>query len=95
MNLPAINSVIVPGKGNQSPAPSLRSIVGKSALLNVVIVMTSFPVLDLCRGTKSRRPDPGNRGRDQRLDLDRHFHTVRIRLASLDLSDTGLLCDTT
>jgi hypothetical protein len=45
MNQPTLNAEMRPGAGNEPPAPSLRSIVRKSALLNVVIVLTSFPVL--------------------------------------------------
>jgi hypothetical protein len=40
-----LKPVILPGNENASPALSLRSIVQKSALLNLVIVLTSFPVL--------------------------------------------------
>ena len=37
--------MIVTGNENQSPAPRLRTVVRKSALLNAIIVLTSFPVL--------------------------------------------------
>jgi hypothetical protein len=50
MNAPTLKSVIVPGNENESPASSLRSIVRKSALLNLVIVLTSFPVLVFAGG---------------------------------------------
>jgi hypothetical protein len=36
MNPP--NPVIVPGDGNESAAPRLRSVVRKSALLNLVMI---------------------------------------------------------
>jgi hypothetical protein len=45
-----------PGKACDSPAPSLRKIVRKSALLNVVIVLTSFPVLAYAGGLKAIVP---------------------------------------
>jgi hypothetical protein len=45
MNPPTLNPEIGPGNEHESPAPRLRRIVRKSALLNIVIVLTSFPVL--------------------------------------------------
>jgi hypothetical protein len=45
MNSPTLKPVPVSGKEGASPASGLRSVVRKSALLNVVIVLTSFPVL--------------------------------------------------
>ena len=71
MNPPTLKPAIVPGKADESPAPRLPSIARKSALLYVVIVLTSFQVLVLRRGTENRRPDPENHGRNQRFDLDR------------------------
>jgi hypothetical protein len=56
MNLSTPKPVIVPADENKSPAPSLRSLVRKSALLNVVIVLTSFPVLVLGGGPKAVVP---------------------------------------
>lgn len=56
MNPPTLNPVIVPGRGDESPAPRLRCIVRKSALLNVVIVLTSFPVLVYAGGPKAVVP---------------------------------------
>jgi hypothetical protein len=53
MNPPKLKPVVVPGKEDESPAPSLRSIVRKSALLNVVIVLTSAPVLIFEGGPKA------------------------------------------
>src|SRR5205823_345556 len=53
---PMLKPVIVPGNENQSPASSLRSIVHKSALLNLVIVLTSFPVLTFAGGPKAVVP---------------------------------------
>ena len=45
MNPRALRPVIVTGNENRSPAPSLRSVVRKLALLNAIIVLTAFPVL--------------------------------------------------
>ena len=45
MNPPTLKPLIVPGYENESPATSLRSIVRKSALLDLTISLTSFPVL--------------------------------------------------
>jgi hypothetical protein len=45
MDLPTLNPATVRGHEDESPARGLRSVVRKSALLNVVIVLTSFPVL--------------------------------------------------
>ena len=47
---------VLPGNGNESPAPGLRSVVRKSALLNVAIVLTSFPVLVFAGGPKAVIP---------------------------------------
>jgi hypothetical protein len=44
---------IVPDSENQSPPPSLRSVVRKSVLLNIVIVLTSAPVLIFEGGPKA------------------------------------------
>jgi hypothetical protein len=38
------------------PAPSLRRVVRKSALLNLAIVLTSFPVLAFAAGPKALVP---------------------------------------
>jgi len=56
MNPPTLKPVIVPGYENESQGPSLRSVVRKSALLNVVIVLTSFPVLVFAGGPKAVVP---------------------------------------
>ena len=56
MNPPALKPVIVPGKEDESPAPSLRRIVRNSALLNVVIILTSCPVLIFEGGPKAVVP---------------------------------------
>jgi hypothetical protein len=45
MNPPKENAAIVLPEDPEPPAPSLGSVVRKSALLNAVIVLTSFPVL--------------------------------------------------
>jgi hypothetical protein len=42
--------VIIRGDEGESPASRFRRIVRKSALLNLVIVLTSFPVLVLAGG---------------------------------------------
>jgi hypothetical protein len=56
MNPPTPQPLIIPGSDDQSPASSLRRIVRKSALLNLVIVVTSFPVLVLAGGPKAVIP---------------------------------------
>jgi uncharacterized protein YybS (DUF2232 family) len=56
MKTPLLKPVIVPGSENEPPAPSLRSIVRKSALLNLVIVLTSCPVLIFEGGQKAVVP---------------------------------------
>jgi hypothetical protein len=48
--------VISRGDGNDYPAPSLRCIVRNSALLNVVIVLTSCPVLLIAGGSNAVYP---------------------------------------
>jgi len=56
MDPPTRKPVIFPGYEQESPAPSLRSIVRKPALLNLTIVLTSFPVLVLAGGPKAVGP---------------------------------------
>ncbi len=56
MSSPKPKPVIVPGDGIEPPAPSLRSIVGKSALLNLMIVLTSGPVLLFAGGPRAVYP---------------------------------------
>lgn len=56
MNPPTRKPVFSPGYENESPAPSLRSTVRKSALLNLTIVLTSFPVLVLAGGPQAVGP---------------------------------------
>jgi thiazole synthase ThiGH ThiG subunit len=46
----------VPGHEHESPASRLRSLVLKSALLNLVIVLTSFPVLVSAGGPEAVVP---------------------------------------
>ena len=53
MNPSTLNRVIVPGEADESQASRIRSIVRKSALLNVVIVLTSFPVLVYAGGPEA------------------------------------------
>jgi hypothetical protein len=52
MSPPTPKPVIVPGYENEPPVPSLQRIVRNSALLNLVIVLTSFPVLAFAGGPK-------------------------------------------
>jgi hypothetical protein len=49
VNWQSLNPAIVPRDENDSRGSTLRSIVRKSALLNLAIVLTSFPVL-VCAG---------------------------------------------
>jgi hypothetical protein len=56
LSLPPQKPWIVPGYENKLPALSLRSIVRKAALLNLVIVLTSFPVLIFEGGPKAVVP---------------------------------------
>jgi hypothetical protein len=56
MNPLTLKSVLVPGNENEYPASSFRSIVRKSALLNLVIVLTSYPVLVAAGGPKAVVP---------------------------------------
>src|SRR5262249_49195882 len=50
MSRPTSSLVIIRGSEDQSPASRFRRIAYKSALLNAVIVLTSFPVLALAGG---------------------------------------------
>lgn len=56
MNPRALKPTLVPGNEHSVPAPSLRSLVRKSALLNAVIVLTSFPVLVFAGGPNAVVP---------------------------------------
>jgi hypothetical protein len=56
MNSRAAKPVNVQANSPQSPAQTLWSIVRKSALLNLVIVLTSSPVLILAGGSKAIVP---------------------------------------
>ena len=56
MNPPTLKPLIVTGNEKESPAPSLRSVVRKSALLNLTIVLTSFPVLVVAGGPRAVVP---------------------------------------
>ena len=56
MNPPTLKPLIVPGYENESPATSLQSIVRKSALLNLTIILTSFLVLVFAGGPKAVVP---------------------------------------
>ena len=53
MDPPMLKSATVRGNEDESPATDLRGIVRKSALLNVVIVLTAFPVLVFAGGPKA------------------------------------------
>ena len=53
MNPPRRKPVTIDGYESEAPAPSLRSIVRKSALLNLVIVLTSCPILLFEGGPKA------------------------------------------
>lgn len=53
---PPASRPIVPGDEDGSPASSFRGLVRKSALLNAVIVLTSFPVLVLAGGPRAVVP---------------------------------------
>jgi len=90
MNPKALKPLIVPGSENESPAPSLRSIVRKSALLNLTIILTSFPVLVFAGGPQAVVPTLAIYGGAQRFDLDRHVHTVLLGFACPDFLDSGL-----
>ena len=50
MNPPMLKPSSASGSEQQSRAPSLRSVVYKSALLNLTIIVTSFPVLAFAGG---------------------------------------------
>ena len=56
MEAPTLDPVLRPGREQKSRAPSLRSIVRKSGLLNLVIVLTSFPVFVVAGGVKAVLP---------------------------------------
>jgi hypothetical protein len=56
MNRPIWNQVVKTGNEIEYPRPSLRSVVRKSALLNLAIVLTSFPVLVFEVGLKAVVP---------------------------------------
>jgi hypothetical protein len=53
---PPPRPLIVRGDDDESPATSLRRVVRNSALLNLVIVLTSFPVLVLAGGPRAVVP---------------------------------------
>jgi hypothetical protein len=55
MNSPTLKKTLSRRNEDESTAPGFRSIVRKSALLNVVIVLTSCPVLVLAGGKLSSR----------------------------------------
>jgi hypothetical protein len=56
MDLSARRNVSLPRNEAKSRAPSLRSIIRKSALLNLAIVVTSFPVLVMAGGPNAAVP---------------------------------------
>jgi hypothetical protein len=53
---PKLSPVIISDDGHAPPGPSLRRIVRKSALLNLMIVLTSCPVLLSAGGLKAVYP---------------------------------------
>lgn len=56
MSRPTSSLVIIRGSEDQSPASRFRRIAYKSALLNAVVVLTSFPVLVLAGGQRAIVP---------------------------------------
>jgi hypothetical protein len=50
MNPPTLSPLIIRADEDPSPVSRLRRIMRKSVLLNVVIVLTSFPILVLAGG---------------------------------------------
>ena len=56
MDSPTIKPFVIRGRPDDTPASRFRSVVRKSALLNVVIVLTSFPVLVLGGGPNAVIP---------------------------------------
>jgi uncharacterized protein YybS (DUF2232 family) len=56
MNSPTLKKTLSRLEEDESTAPRFRSIVRKSALLNVVIVLTSCPVLVFAGGPKTVVP---------------------------------------
>jgi hypothetical protein len=56
MNPTTLKPVIVPAFDDESPPPSFRRIVRNTALLNLVIVLTSFPFLILAAGPNAVVP---------------------------------------
>jgi hypothetical protein len=56
MDLSTRRTTTLPRDEGKSRAPSLRSIIRKSALLNLAIVVTSFPVLVMAGGPNAAVP---------------------------------------
>jgi hypothetical protein len=56
MEMPSLKPKTVPRNERESRAPSLRRIVRKSALLNLAIFVTSFPVLVMAGGPNAVVP---------------------------------------
>jgi hypothetical protein len=56
MSSPARNPHAIEDNARESTALSLRSVVRKSALLNLAIVLTSFPVLAFAAGPNALIP---------------------------------------
>lgn len=56
MDLSARRKISLPRNEAKSRAPSLRSVVRKSALLNLAIFVTSFPVLIMAGGPNAAVP---------------------------------------
>jgi hypothetical protein len=56
MDSATIKPLVIRGRPEDAPASRFRSVVQKSALLNLVIVLTSFPVLVLAGGPNAVVP---------------------------------------
>jgi hypothetical protein len=56
MDVPTLRPATVRGNEDESRVTSLRGVVRKSALLNMVIVLTSFPVLVFAGGPEAVAP---------------------------------------
>ena len=94
MNPPTQKPVIVPGYGNESPGPNLRRIVRMSALFNLAIVVTCFPVLIFARGPKAFVATLAFMAGITVLIWTTTFTLFSFDFACPDHLDAGLLCET-
>ena len=95
MDPPTLNPVIVSDKDGETSAHSrIRSIFRKSALLNVVIVLTSFPVLVYAGGPKAVVPTLKIMAGISVLIWTVTFAMSSVVTTSPALSDAGLHCET-